>query len=163
MKERGFHLDSALWNRVYESIDTRREDQISAKGKKRRAISQPQHLHPKHESTPTSPQDRLSHLQDAILTEFTGPFPIAKINLFAVYSSCMRIVSLISDRAHDGHEQGRNCLCFLDVVLSAADRYKDNAHRMQPFGCRDLVGICKEAMSTVLGGRALEEFLWKGV
>lgn len=159
LKERGYHLDQALWDRVYHLSTTPPETQPPGKHAKRNQ-SCAQHAH-EHQS----PQTRLHHLQTALLTEFAGDFPIVRINFFQIYLSCVRIVSLISDRTHQGeNEHGRNCLCFLDAMLEAADRYRDNTrYRMEPFGCRELVGRCKEAILEVLEGRGLEEFLWEGV
>ena len=97
--------------------------------------------------------------------EFNGPFPIAKLNLFQVYLACVRIVSVISDRWHgDQVRSGQNCLCFMDTLLPAADRYLDNDHRQWRMGCtQELVGICRDALKDALGGRAIDEFLWEYV
>ena len=51
-----------------------------------------------------------------------GPFPIARINFYKVYTAYVRIVSIISDKAHGDSDQGAKCLCFLAAMLSAADR-----------------------------------------
>ncbi|ERF77085.1 hypothetical protein EPUS_06303 [Endocarpon pusillum Z07020] len=167
IKERGYHLDHSLWDRVYAITNTKKDAPSSGKGTKRhhhQCSHSEEHAHPKHDS---SQPHRLDSLHDALLPEFTGPFPIAKVNFFAVYLSCIRIVSLISDRTHQAGEPkaptGQNCLCFLDAMLDAADRYKENEHKMQLFGCRELVKICGESMLEVLGGKDVEEFLWKGL
>jgi len=63
------------------------------------------------------------------MTEFTGPFPIAKIAFFKVYIACVHIIGIISGYAHEKGDQGSRCLCFLDMILSAADQCRDNEHR----------------------------------
>lgn len=175
VKERGYHLEPALWKRVDNLANppTPEEQTSSRKGPKRRSCSHPPHAHAPSTSSTTPPPHQLHTLHTALQTEFTGPFPTARINFFAIYLSCIRIVSLISDRVHQqGQAEGispttapliTNCLCFLDAMLDAADRYRDNEYRMQPFGCGRLVEICGGAIREVLGEVGLEGFLWEGV
>ena len=163
IKDRGYHVDEASWDRVRDVNDINEDGIKSAnKAKKRRSCH---HAHSSSQCSPfsTSSQHQLRQLQKALLTEFTGPFPIAKINFFEIYISCVRIVSMISDRAHGDEDKGSRCLCFLETMVTAADRCRENEHRLQPFGNRELVECCKEAMLSVLGGREVEEFLWRGV
>lgn len=169
IKERGYHLDNTLWNRVYDlsTNDSTREDQPSmTKGTKQCPWLHHNHHAHAHPTTPT-PRIRLTRLHTALHTEYTSPFPTPKINFFAIYLACIRIISIISDKTHPSSEKkaGQNtpCLCFLDSMLAAADRYRENEHRMQPFGCKELVTVCGEAMQTVLEGREVGEFLWVGV
>lgn len=159
IKQKDYHLDKALWDRVYDVNDVS-GGQKPAKGRKRHSCCH-HHTWSDMEVCSSSPQQRLVHLQQAVMNDFSGTFPIAKINFFEVYLSCIRIISLISDNAHGENGKGQYCLCFLDAILSAADLYKDNEHRLQPFGSRDLVQTCKDAMNTVVGGRSLEDYLWK--
>ena len=154
IKEKGYHVNESLWNRAHALGDTC----APGKDQKRYACV---HSHPKQDVASKECPHQLHHLQKAILTEFAGSFPIARINLFQVYMSCVRIINIVSDKTHDGEDRGRNCLCFLDAMIQAADRCKANEHRLQPFGCKDLVDTCKEAMSTVLGERSVDAFLWK--
>ena len=58
----------------------------------------------------------------------------------------MRCLRIVSGHIHQGHALGNICLCFVNHILTAADRYKDNEHKMQPFGLKDLVKTCKNAM-----------------
>ncbi len=161
IKERGYHLDDALWNRVHDLTNIHQEDQNPRKSTKRCLCSR--HGDSEHDTSSSSHQHGLHRLEKAVIRDFTGPFPIAKINFFEVYLACVRIISIISDNTHGGTERGLNCLCFLDAILSAADRCKDNEHRSQPFKCKELVETCKDAMSTVLCRRGLDDFLWKGI
>lgn len=154
IKERGYHVNESLCSRAHALADP------CAFGKN----------HMRHTCTPTQPKQEamsdtspheLFHLQKAVLTEFAGPFPIARVNFFQVYISCVQIISIVSDKTHDGEDRGGKCLCFLDAMLQAADRYKANEHKLQPFGCKKLVDTCKEAISAVLGERSVDDFLWK--
>ena len=154
VKEKGYHINESIWNRTRAVAN----DITHATGKDRKRHICAHHL-PKQDTN--SCPHQLSHLQKAVLTEFTGPFPLARVNFFKVYLSCVQIISIISDKTHDGEERGRNCLCFADVMLQAADRYQANVHKLHPFGCKELVSTCKEAMSAVLGERSLDDFLWK--
>ena len=154
VKEKGYHINESLWSRIHALAG----QNLSGLGNRGHRCT---HDHTRQEPTPSSCPHQLSHLQSAVLTDFAEPFPIARVNFFKVYVSCVQIISIISDKTHGGDDRGRNCLCFLDVMLEAADRYKDNEHKLQPFGCRELVSTCKEAMSAVLGERSLDDFLWK--
>ena len=113
--------------------------------------------HPKQDSMSNPCLHQLSRLQEAVLDDFAGPFPVARVNFFQIYMSCVRIISIVSAKTHDGENQ---CLCFVDAMLQAADRYKANEHKAQPFGCKGLVKACKEAMGFVLGDRSVDNFLW---
>ena len=161
VKERDYHLDAALWNRVHTLADTYETPANESKRSETHSCSH--HSHSVPNAFSTSPQRRLQCLHNAVLADFNGPFPTAKLNFFAIYSACVRIVSLISDKTHGEEHRGLNCLCFLDAIVSAADRYKDNEHRLQPFGCKELVGSCKDAMRDALGGIEVEEFLWREI
>ena len=158
IKEKGYHLDDDLWTRVYDLAEA---DEIRASEKQAKQSTSSRRSSSGYAAA--SEQHRLLQLEKAVLQEFTGPFPVAKINLFEVYLACIRVITVISDKSHEGKHRGINCLCFADVLLTAADAYKDNSHKFRPFGCKELVKICKDAMKEVLGNRRLEEFLWKNI
>ena len=102
-------------------------------------------------------------LRTALLPSFAGPLPLAKVNLFKVYLDSVRCLRLVSSKIHDNDEPGNICLCFVNHVLDAADRFKDNEHRTQPFGLKELVRHIEKSMREVFGGRGCEEFVWKDV
>jgi hypothetical protein len=160
IKERGYHLDDDLWTRVYDLADAEESEPLKEQPKRRKGSHR---RRSSSDHTAVSMQDRLAQLEKAMLREFTGPFPVAKINLFEVYLTCVRIVSIISDKMHDDKHRGINCLCFTDILLTAADRYKENAHKLQPFGCKELVEMCKSAITQVLGETKLDAFVWKNI
>jgi hypothetical protein len=155
VKEKGYHFDDDLWTRVYDLADARESESSeehpkqSKRSPRRRSGS---------DRTTASMQDRFAQLQKTLLREFTGPFPIAKINIFKVYLACVQIAGIISDKMHEDMHRGSNCMCFAEVLLNAADQYKENEHKLHPFGCKELVETCKNAIAQVLGQRKLDEF-----
>ena len=105
------------------------------------------------------PAHRLQHLQRAVHKEFSGPFPVAKINFFAVFLKCVRIVRNINDKYHKDVEPGLKCLCFVEEILRAGDlRMEDEKH---PLGFKKATETAKEVMVMELEGKGLEDFFWK--
>ena len=153
IKEKGYHINETLWNRTHALADPN-----SYKKSHNYTCTD---NHPKQESLSDIYPHQLLNLQNAVLTEFAGPFPIARVNFFKVYMSCLQIVFIISDSTHEGEKREGHCLCFLDALLQAADHYKANEHRTRVFGYKQLVDTCKEAMITVLGESIVDDFLWK--
>lgn len=165
IKERGYHLDNTTWERVHK-LNNRTEESEASHRKDKKARSCSHHSHSSDDLTSCHPTHRLQTLQHVLLDDFTGPLPIARLNFLEVYLSCVRTISLISDRYHgDKAPRGQNCLCFVDALLAAADRCRDGEWKGQVFGCKKLVEICREAMGMEggLGGKEVEEFLWKGI
>ncbi|KAK3175945.1 hypothetical protein OEA41_007267 [Lepraria neglecta] len=163
VKGKGYHLDRVTWERVYNVENNHtNEAQPSQKSTKRCPCSQ--NTRTVHDLYSGTSQQSLKSLQTAILAEFTGPFPIPKINFFEVYLSCLNIISIISDKYHgDKARPGQHCLCFVDPILSFADRCGGNGRASLLLGCRELVDICRQAMVEVLGGKELQGFLWEGI
>ena len=73
----------------------------------------------------------------------------------------MQIISIISDKTHYDEDRGRHFPLFLDAILQAADRYKANELRLQPFSSKKLGDTCKEARNAVFGASCFDHFLWK--
>ena len=163
VKSKGYHLDSSSWERVYNV----KEPQINETQDFRESTKRcPCHHHARavHDLYSGTSQHCLQSLQAAILAEFEGPFPISKINFFEVYISCVKIIDIISDKYHgDKARPGQHCLCFMDPILSFADKGGGNGRASLLLGCGELVDICRQAMAQVLGGQDLQEFLWEGI
>ena len=158
IKTRDYRLDEAAWSRV-SNLNSKNSCQ-----KYNREHSCWQQGHSEDDFSSYSPQYRLQSLQDAVLTEFNGPFPVAKVNLYAIYLACVRTISLISDKSHgEDTRPGQKCLCFTDTILSAVDRCTDGDHIIQLLGYQDLAKICQDAMIEVLGRITVEEVLWQGI
>ena len=160
IKEKGYHLDDAMWNQIYTLGHHATEE--THKSMKTRSCSH--HGHPADTPPSCSPHHRFECLHKAVLAEFTAPFPIARVNLLQAYLACVQILSRISDRYHGEDEKpGQNCLCFVDPLLSAGDRCQGYGNEFRPFGCQNLVRIVRDAMVETLGGREAEDFTWKGI
>ena len=155
IKEKGYHINESLWSRAYPVV----HHKTCASGKDQKGHTCTHNLPEQYNSSFSYPHHP-PQLHKAVLTDFAGPFPIARVNFFQIYLSCVQIISIISDKTHN-KDRGRNCLCFLDAILEAADRSKTNEHKLQPFGWKELVNTCKEAMTIVLGERSVNDFLWK--
>lgn len=150
VKEKGYHFNESLPSHAPGLPNP------SAFGKNHKGHTCA-HDHPKQDLMSSPCLHQLSQLQKAVLNDFAGPFPVARVNFFKIYMSCVRIISIVSAKTHNGEDY---CLCFLDAMLQAADRYKANEHKLQPFGCKDLVNACKEAMRSVLSDKSVDDFLW---
>ena len=88
VKEKGYHLNDSVMERI-EYVNADNSDKVSGKSGKRRSC---QHRHQSQDPFSSSFSHRLCQLQTAVLPEFTGPFPIAKVNFFEIYIACVRIV-----------------------------------------------------------------------
>ena len=97
IKERGYHLDTATWKRVYSLNNSSDRKSVS----QRKASNAPSCSHSRQPSDANNscPNTHwLQTLRTAILTDFTGPFPIPQLNFLEVYLACVRTISLISAR-----------------------------------------------------------------
>lgn len=162
IKERGYHLDNATWERIH-NLDSKTDERGAPHRKDKKARSCSHHSHSSDNLTSCHPTHRLQTLQNVLLDDFTGPLPIARLNFLEVYLACVRTISLVSDRYHGNKAHpGQNCLCFVDALLAAADQCRDGEWKV--FGCKELVEICREVMGMEggLGGKEVEDFLWKG-
>ncbi|KIW90412.1 uncharacterized protein Z519_09057 [Cladophialophora bantiana CBS 173.52] len=95
-----------------------------------------------------------------------GFFPMARLNLFAVFERCLRVVLLVSDKMHTDNEaeKGIACICFCTEIFIAADRIV-KGRRLGKLEAwkeheRKLVEDTKEAIQTVFGGISEDELLW---
>ena len=82
------------------------------------------------------------------LSDFQGDFPSAKIDFFRIYVACTRIIDIITGAGGEcaNPEHKGKCLCFVLVLLDAADRVKSDARGRELFGNRELVSVCKAAI-----------------
>ena len=163
LRERGYHIDGTFWRRIH-TLNSDDADQSHAYSTAGNPSAGCGHTHQDSPSSQGHHQHRLRSLQKALHKEFNGTFPIARINLFKVYLDCVGVVSRISDRWHgDQVRPGQNCLCFVDTLLLAADRCKDNEVRLHPLGCKELVRICQETMEQALSLVEVDQYFWKYV
>lgn len=85
------------------------------------------------------------------------PLPQARLNLLAIFQSCVRVVSRLSDETHTGaDEKGINCICFASAILTGADRIIDGRRlgRAEAWKKdeRECIAQASEAIRHVFGG-----------
>ncbi|OAL34693.1 hypothetical protein AYO20_06110 [Fonsecaea nubica] len=95
-----------------------------------------------------------------------GLLPMARVNLFALFERCLRVVSQVSDKMHSDNEaeKGSNCICFCSEIFSAADRIV-KGRRLGKLEAwkeheRKLIEDTKEAIQKAFGSVTDEEMLW---
>lgn len=81
-------------------------------------------------SSPTTADKSMQSLSTSISECLTPtgqtPLPHARLNLFGMFRSFVRVVSRLSDQTHTAKtEQGINCICFASAILTGADRIVD--------------------------------------
>ncbi|KAG9780009.1 hypothetical protein KCU88_g3870, partial [Aureobasidium melanogenum] len=91
--------------------------------------------------------------------------PTPRLNLFAVFEYCVRVVSRLSDATHTGKEErGMNCICFASSILTAADRICDSRRlgRIETWKKdeRECVNLTKSAIHDVFTNVKAEDLLW---
>ena len=131
--------------------------------------------------------DPLSHLANVItqsLTQSTSnPLPHARLNLFAVFSTCVRVVCALSDATHateptastttadppksrERSGANMNCICFASAILSGADRIVDARRRFGRVEAwkkgdeRTCIETVKCVLRDVMAGVKDEDWLW---
>ncbi|KIW35416.1 uncharacterized protein PV07_02113 [Cladophialophora immunda] len=95
-----------------------------------------------------------------------GFLPMARVNLFALFERCLRVVSEVSDKMHSENEAetGSNCICFCSEIFSAADRIV-KGRRLGKLEAwheheRKLIENTKEAIHKAFGSITADEMLW---
>lgn len=152
IKSASGHIDGPTWESIRDCAETRGSSPSPPRGCKH---------HSRANSILQCPQPQLSNVQEALCSEFLGDLPIAKVNLLEVYLAFEQVVSRLSDRSHGEHTRpDQYCLCFVDSILSAADRYKDSKACHPVLGHKELVKDCGEAITEHLGSRDFRSFWW---
>lgn len=91
--------------------------------------------------------------------------PVSRLNLLAIFQSCVQVVTRLSDETHKGKdEQGINCICFASAILTGADRISE-ARRLGKVQAwtkdeRACIAQAKAAVSHVFAGLGPDRFLW---
>ncbi|KAH7028640.1 hypothetical protein B0J12DRAFT_745494 [Macrophomina phaseolina] len=122
--------------------------------------------------------DALTMMKDVVASEFTSDFPIARVNFFSVYITCVDMLTEIARRAaenppeelgwardagiHDTNVDAAAGFGFMALVLMDIDMRLGKgakANVAEHSGLRLVQG----AIEHVWGERKLDEFLWKTV
>lgn len=168
IKQRDFHVADDLWDEiccdktctgVKAAVKVRSNSTATAASRTVKTASPP----PRH-------GDRLLKLAEVAQGMFDGDpdagvLPVARLNLFAVFERCVRVVSRLSDETHTGaDERGINCICFASAILTGADRIVDGRKlgRLEAWKKdeRECIEQAKSAILDVFGGVKREEWLW---
>ena len=95
--------------------------------------------------------------------------PGARLNHFAVFGSCVRIISRLSDATHTGKEEkGINCICFASANLNGGDRILEARKMGKTAGAcwkkEEREGVLKttvDALKEEFAKRDLGSWMWK--
>ena len=149
------HIDAPTWDSIRDRVET---------GSLSPCPTRACNHHSRANAILQCPRTQLSNVQEALCSEFSGDLPIAKVNLLEVYLAFEQVVSKLSDRSHGEHARpDQFCLCFVDSILSAADRCRDSKACHPMLRHKELVKDCREAIIETLGGRDLKSFWWDNV
>lgn len=99
-------------------------------------------------------------VQEKVLEEFRGDFPIAKINYFAIYELCVEIMKHIHEAEHPTSDPDQICSCVAGRLLGAADEYLDDLRVFKVYQERSLLERCKKGFEETLQNKTLANFLW---
>jgi hypothetical protein len=171
VKQQDYHLSEDLWSQVDEvsasaSASARRSSKSSVR--KRSSATAP---------TADSSEQQQQHQQrlldlaqvanQSLAGDSNNNMPLARLNMFAVFEKCVRVVSTLSDETHSGpkEERGLNCICFASAILAGGDRIVDGRRlgRLETWKKdeRQCVDRFQKAVQDVFGpGVKEEDFLW---
>lgn len=158
VKQQDYHVGDEDWKMVDQTLKPTCNESI-----KRRT---------RGTSTPTEPRDTQGQLLDlaralehSFLQTHENAMPVARLNLLAIFQSCVRVVTGLSDETHTGvDEKGMNCICFASVILTGADRIVDGRRlgRAEAWkkGERECITQASKAIRDVFGNVKPDEWLW---
>lgn len=99
-------------------------------------------------------------VQEKILEEFRGDFPIAKMNYFAIYELCVEIMKHIHEAEHPARDPDQICSCVAGRLLGAADQYLDDMHVFKVYQERSLLERCKKGFEETLQNKSVSNCFW---
>lgn len=133
IKQHDYHVGDEEWHAVDKILKTTQTEDIKTRARR-----------PSSGVESSTPQRQLLDLARAVECSLTQkekeaetesasepkdqshPLPLARLNLLAIFQSCVRVVSRLSDETHTGvDEKGINCICFASAILTGADRIVD--------------------------------------
>lgn len=102
----------------------------------------------------------MEEVQDKLLDEFRGDFPVARINYFKIYELCVEILKRIHEAEHPSQDPDQICSCVCGRLLSAADVYLDDLRCFKAMQDRTVVEECKQGFARSLEGKSFNDYLW---
>jgi hypothetical protein len=155
LKRRDYHVDKSTWDAI-----SGREGIESSKRRKRRSVGI-------HKPTDVKLKSHLQDLSSHLGGDMQGRLPMLKLNFFAVFETCVKIASRISQATHTNpKDKELRCICFATTILSGGDRIKDNQAMGIPdcwkksIGEREMVEDAKRAIREVMAGVKEGDWLW---
>jgi hypothetical protein len=102
-------------------------------------------------------------IQEQVGREFQGEFPVAKINYFAVYETCVEMLAEINKSEHvEGSRDAYTiCSCLTERLLQGTDEYVDDLRIVKFLPHRTLLENCKQGILKVAGSASLSDFQWQ--
>ena len=158
IKQQDYHVGSEDWTLVNRTINPTCNDIVKGRT---RTISPP--------TEPRDAQGQLLNLAKALEHSFLptedNALPAARLNLLAIFQSCVRVVTRLSDETHTGaDEKGINCICFASAILTGADRIIDGRRlgKLESWKKdeRECVTQARQAITDVFGSVKPAEWLW---
>jgi hypothetical protein len=123
LKRMDYHVDDSKWDTVcgWEDIHTSEKGKRTSMSSARSAGSR---YLPSHSTTTHS--NHLLDLASYLSRSNKGPLPSCRLNLFAVFHTCVQIVRTISKSTHtDPKDKDLRCTCFATTILTGGDRIRD--------------------------------------
>jgi hypothetical protein len=158
IKQQDYHLGDEEWNVVEQTLKPTRSESIK---RRTRGTSSP--------TESANPQRQLLDLARALEHSFTqsneNVLPVARLNLLAVFQSCVRVVTRLSNETHTGaDEKGINCICFASAILTGGDRIVDGRRlgRAEAWKKdeRECITQACNAIRDVFGAVKPDQWLW---
>lgn len=100
-------------------------------------------------------------VQEKLIDEFRGDFPVSLINYPAIYELCVEILKNINEAEHPGHDPNLICSCVPGRLMRAADDYLDDLRVVKVYQERELLVHCQKAFRALLMDKSFSKFLWK--
>ena len=100
-------------------------------------------------------------IEETMLKEFEGELPVARINYFAVYRICLKILKAINAAEHPQDGADKICGCASVRLFRLPDEYIDNSHFMHTSCERHLIKNCREMVLSSMEDKPLTDFLWQ--
>jgi hypothetical protein len=114
-----------------------------------------------------TPATRMTTMLPEVSQLLTSTSGCALLDHFAVFRSCFRMISKISDEVHPD-KKGSNCICFANAIIEAADRIVDARRLGKTDGACwtewEREGVVKDvvdAMREEFGVRDVKEWVWR--
>ncbi|KAF4537495.1 NADP-dependent leukotriene b4 12-hydroxydehydrogenase [Lasiodiplodia theobromae] len=122
--------------------------------------------------------EALYMMSDVVSSEFNSEFPVAKVNFFAVYTTCVDMLTEISRRATANPPEELRWAWDLGVIdshVDAAAGFTFMNHLLQDIDVRSSKGdkaniskhsglrLVQDAINHVWGDKKWEDFFWKSV